>query len=206
MDLILKYFPEISQDQIDCFTRLKDLYSNWNKKINVISRNDIENLEERHILHSLAVARFIQFRPETQVLDLGTGGGFPGIPLAIYFPDSRFVLVDSTGKKIKVVEEIIRALSLKNTIARHSRAEYLSEQFDFILSRAVAPLKKIEKWTRKNILSGSLNDIPNGWICLKGGELEKEVEQIGEPVTVIPLSRWYEEPFFSTKKIVYIKK
>ena len=206
MDLILKYFPELTTLQKNRFNKLIQLYPAWNTKINVISRKDIQHLEERHILHSLAIAKQIEFKPQTTVLDLGTGGGFPGIPLALLFPETQFMLVDSIGKKIKVVNEIAKALELKNVSTRHARAEELKERFDFVVSRAVAPIDKIDSWTRDKILKKDFNDLPNGLLCLKGGDMEEELKSIRKRATIVPVSNWFTETFFSTKMIVYLKK
>ena len=174
MDLITRYFPHLSDQQKEQFAALYDLYTDWNSKINVISRKDITNLYEHHVLHSLGIARFISFKDGSQVMDLGTGGGFPGIPLAILFPEVKFHLVDSIGKKIKVASEIANAIGLKNVTFRHCRAEEEKAKFDFVVSRAVMPLSDLLKIIRKNISSTQMNAIPNGLICLKGGELAKE--------------------------------
>ena len=175
MDIILKYFPNLSEVQQQQFAALYDLYTDWNSKINVISRKDITNLYEHHVLHSLGIAKVMQFRPETTVMDLGTGGGFPGIPLAILFPETHFHLVDSIGKKVKVATEIANAIGLKNVTTRHCRAEEEKQLFDFVVSRAVMPLADLLKIIRKNIKKEQHNALPNGLICLKGGELEREV-------------------------------
>lgn len=206
MDLILKYFPELTSLQKKHFEKLIQLYPVWNEKINVISRKDIQHLEERHILHSLAIARYIQFKARTTVLDLGTGGGFPGIPLAVLFPDTQFMLVDSIAKKIKVVNEISDVLGLKNISSRHARAEELKERFDFVVCRAVAPINKIDNWTKDKIRKKDFNDLPNGLICLKGGDIEEELKSIRKRTRIVPVSNWFTEAFFSTKMIVYLKK
>ena len=206
MDLILKYFPELSSRQKNHFINLIKLYPIWNSRINIISRKDIQHLEERHILHSLAIAKLIQFKSQTAILDLGTGGGFPGIPLALLFPEAHFILVDSIGKKIKVVNEIVKELDLKNVSTRHARAEELKERFDFVISRAVAPLNKMDSWTRNKIKDKDINDMPNGLIYLKGGDMEEELKDIKMRATIIPISNWFTEAFFSTKIIVYLKK
>ena len=183
---------------------LKVLYQEWNEKINVISRSDIANLAERHIQHSLAIAKFIQFKPGTEIMDLGTGGGFPGIPLAIEFPEVKFTLIDSIGKKIKVVNEISQAMGLKNVTAIHGRAEELKQQFDFVVTRAVAPLTDLERWTLGKIKKKGINALPNGILALKGGDLKEELKAYRKLVMVENLSQWYEGEFFETKKLVYL--
>lgn len=174
MDIILKYFKNLSDAQKEQFAALYDLYTDWNSKINVISRKDITNLYEHHVLHSLGIAEVIRFKPGTRVMDLGTGGGFPGIPLAIMFPETQFHLVDSIGKKVKVATEIASAIGLKNVTTRHCRAEEEKAEFDFVVSRAVMPLTDLLKIIRKNISRDQQNALPNGLICLKGGELANE--------------------------------
>ena len=204
MDIILKYFPNLSEVQQQQFAALYDLYTNWNSKINVISRKDITNLYEHHVLHSLGIAKVMQFRPETTVMDLGTGGGFPGIPLAILFPETHFHLVDSIGKKVKVATEIANAIGLKNVTTRHCRAEEEKQLFDFVVSRAVMPLTDLLKIIRKNIKKKQHNALPNGLICLKGGELEREVMPVKHQTLMYDLKDYFEEEFFETKKVVYV--
>lgn len=204
MDIILKYFPNLSEVQQQQFAALHDLYTDWNSKINVISRKDITNLYEHHVLHSLGIAKVIQFRPETTVMDLGTGGGFPGIPLAILFPETHFHLVDSIGKKVKVATEIANAIGLKNVTTRHCRAEEEKQLFDFVVSRAVMPLADLLKIIRKNIKKEQHNALPNGLICLKGGELEREVMPVKHQTLMYDLKDYFEEEFFETKKVVYV--
>lgn len=204
MDIILKYFPNLSEVQQQQFAALYDLYTDWNSKINVISRKDITNLYEHHVLHSLGIAKVIQFRPETTVMDLGTGGGFPGIPLAILFPETHFHLVDSIGKKVKVATEIANAIGLKNVTTRHCRAEEEKQLFDFVVSRAVMPLTDLLKIIRKNIKKEQHNALPNGLICLKGGELEREVMPVKHQTLMYDLKDYFEEEFFETKKVVYV--
>lgn len=204
MDIILKYFPNLSEVQQQQFAALYDLYTNWNSKINVISRKDITNLYEHHVLHSLGIAKVMQFRPETTVMDLGTGGGFPGIPLAILFPETHFHLVDSIGKKVKVATEIANAIGLKNVTTRHCRAEEEKQLFDFVVSRAVMPLTDLLKIIRKNIKKEQHNALPNGLICLKGGELEREVMPVKHQTLMYDLKDYFEEEFFETKKVVYV--
>lgn len=204
MDIILKYFPHLTEEQKQQFAALYDLYIDWNAKINVISRKDIENLYEHHVLHSLGIARVIQFRPGTKIMDLGTGGGFPGVPLAILFPETTFHLVDSIGKKVRVATEVSNAIGLKNITFRHARAEEEKQQFDFVVSRAVMPLTDLIKIIRKNILPQSKNALPNGLICLKGGELEQEAMPFKNKTLMYNLSDHFEEPFFETKKVVYV--
>ncbi len=204
MDIILKYFPNLSEVQQQQFATLYDLYTDWNSKINVISRKDITNLYEHHVLHSLGIAKVMQFRPETTVMDLGTGGGFPGIPLAILFPETHFHLVDSIGKKVKVATEIANAIGLKNVTTRHCRAEEEKQLFDFVVSRAVMPLTDLLKIIRKNIKKEQHNALPNGLICLKGGELEREVMPVKHQTLMYDLKDYFEEEFFETKKVVYV--
>lgn len=204
MDIILKYFPNLSEVQQQQFAALYDLYTDWNSKINVISRKDITNLYEHHVLHSLGIAKVMQFRPETTVMDLGTGGGFPGIPLAILFPETHFHLVDSIGKKVKVTTEIANAIGLKNVTTRHCRAEEEKQLFDFVVSRAVMPLADLLKIIRKNIKKEQHNALPNGLICLKGGELEREVMPVKHQTLMYDLKDYFEEEFFETKKVVYV--
>lgn len=204
MDIILKYFPNLSEVQQQQFAALYDLYTDWNSKINVISRKDITNLYEHHVLHSLGIAKVMQFRPETTVMDLGTGGGFPGIPLAILFPETHFHLVDSIGKKVKVATEIANAIGLKNVTTRHCRAEEEKQLFDFVVSRAVMPLTDLLKIIRKNIKKEQHNALPNGLICLKGGELEREVMLVKHQILMYDLKDYFEEEFFETKKVVYV--
>lgn len=204
MDIILKYFPNLSEVQQQQFAALYDLYTDWNSKINVISRKDITNLYEHHVLHSLGIAKVMQFRPETTVMDLGTGGGFPGIPLAILFPETHFHLVDSIGKKVKVATEIANAIGLKNITTRHCRAEEEKQLFDFVVSRAVMPLTDLLKIIRKNIKKEQHNALPNGLICLKGGELEREVMPVKHQTLMYDLKDYFEEEFFETKKVVYV--
>ena len=204
MDIILKYFPNLSEVQQQQFAALYDLYTDWNSKINVISRKDITNLYEHHVLHSLGIAKVMQFRPETTVMDLGTGGGFPGIPLAILFPETHFHLVDSIGKKVKVATEIANAIGLKNVTTRHCRAEEEKQLFDFVVSRAVMPLTDLLKIIRKNVKKEQHNALPNGLICLKGGELEREVMPVKHQTLMYDLKDYFEEEFFETKKVVYV--
>jgi 16S rRNA (guanine527-N7)-methyltransferase len=204
MEIINKYFPNITEEQRQRFAALDALYRDWNSKINVISRKDIDNLYEHHILHSLGIAQIINFKPGTQVMDLGTGGGFPGIPLAIMFPEVHFHLVDSIGKKIRVCDEVRTALGLTNVTTEWTRAENLKEKYDFVVSRAVMPLTDLVKLVRKNIAKESHNAMPNGLICLKGGELENEVMPMKAHTLITSLSDYFEEEFFETKKVVYV--
>ena len=204
MELILKYFPNLSEQQKTQFAALYDLYTDWNSKINVISRKDITNLYEHHVLHSLGIAKVINFTPDTQIMDLGTGGGFPGIPLAILFPEVQFHLVDSIGKKVKVATEIANAIGLKNVTFRHCRAEEEKRKFDFVVSRAVMPLGDLIKIIRKNIRQEQHNVLPNGLICLKGGELEQETMPVKHKTMLYDLKDEFTEDFFKTKKVVYV--
>ena len=203
MELILKYFPDLTEEQKRQFAALYDLYTDWNSKINVISRKDIENLYEHHVLHSLGIAKVIRFKPGTKVMDLGTGGGFPGIPLAILFPEVQFHLVDSIGKKVRVATEIAGSIGLKNVTTRHARAEEEKQLFDFVVSRAVMPLTDLLKIIRKNISPKQQNALPNGLICLKGGELE-ETMPVKNKTTMWNLKEFFGEEFFETKKVVYV--
>ena len=204
MNIILKNFPDITDVQKTPSAALSDLYTEWNAKINVISRKDIENLYEHHVLHSLAIARVIQFRAGSRIMDLGTGGGFPGIPLAILFPEVHFHLVDSIGKKVRVATEVASAIGLKNVTFRHARAEEEKQTFDFVVSRAVMPLADLIKIIKKNISVKQQNALPNGLICLKGGELEHEAMPFKHKTVMHNLSDEFEEEFFKTKKVVYV--
>lgn len=204
MELILKYFSDLTEEQKRQFAALYDLYTDWNSKINVISRKDIENLYEHHVLHSLGIAKVIRFKPGTKVMDLGTGGGFPGIPLAILFPEVQFHLVDSIGKKVRVATEIAGSIGLKNVTTRHARAEEEKQLFDFVVSRAVMPLTDLLKIIRKNISPKQQNALPNGLICLKGGELERETMPVKNKTTMWNLKEFFGEEFFETKKVVYV--
>ncbi len=205
LNLILKYFPDLTDRQRDQFTQLKGLYAEWNSQINVISRKDIEELYTRHILHSLGIAKIIQFKPRTSIMDVGTGGGFPGIPLAILFPDSNFYLVDTIGKKIKVVNSIASALNLNNVEGVQKRAEKVKFEFDFIVSRAVTYLPKFNNWIKGKFSSKSFNELPNGLLYLKGGDLTKELEESGKPFQSFDLNGFFSEDFFETKKVIYLK-
>jgi 16S rRNA (guanine527-N7)-methyltransferase len=202
--VIKKYFPEITARQMEQFDALGALYTDWNAKINVISRKDIENLYERHVLHSLGIAAFIRFAEGTKILDIGTGGGFPGIPLAIFFPDVRFHLIDSTGKKIKVAQSVADATGLKNVTASHCRIEDEKSTFDFAVSRATMTLPELVKLARKNIDRKQRNALPNGVICLKGGDLKKETAPFGKNIMFTALNDYFSEDFFETKKVIYI--
>ncbi len=204
MKTIINYFPSLSPNQLNQFEALFDLYSEWNAKINVISRKDIQNLYVHHVLHSLAIAKFINFTPATRILDVGTGGGFPGIPLAIFFPELEFVMIDSIGKKIKVVNEVAQAISLTNVEAFHRRAQEEKGKYDFVVSRAVLPLTELVKLVRQNISPKERNALNNGLICLKGGDLETELKPFKNKAEVFPLSFYFSESFFETKKLVYL--
>lgn len=204
MKLINKYFPTLTIEQRERFEALDALYHDWNAKINVISRKDIENLYEHHVLHSLGIAHIIHFKPGTTILDLGTGGGFPGIPLAILFPDCQFHLLDSIKKKVLVCTEVAKALDLHNVTTQWSRAEEVKEKYQFVVSRAVMPLADLVRIVRGKIdKKVQLNGLPNGLICLKGGELEHEVLPLKSSTIITPLSECFEEEYFQTKKVVY---
>lgn len=202
--LIKKYFPEITEQQELQFDQLLPLYTEWNEKINVVSRKDIENLMLHHVLHSLAIAKFLPFRPGTEVLDVGTGGGFPGIPLAILFPEVQFLLVDSIGKKIKVVEGVAEALGLSNVQAKHMRAEDVDQDFEFIVSRAVTRLTPFYYWVKNKISPNHFHTQRNGLLLLKGGNLHEEIAELGKKVKVTDLTTYFKEDFFDTKKLVYV--
>ena len=204
MEQILKYFPNLTDTQKAQFEALYDLYFEWNAKINVISRKDIENLYEHHVLHSLAIAEIIRFQPASTILDVGTGGGFPGIPLAILFPESTFVLIDSIGKKIKVGTEVATAIGLKNITLKHLRVQEEKGKFDFVLSRAVMPLDDLVKLVKKNISKKAANALPNGLICLKGGELQHEILPYKNVAELFEVSDFFNEEYFKTKKAVYV--
>ena len=202
-EIIFENFPNLSDLQKEQFRTMGDLYQDWNRKINLVSRKDVDELYLRHVLHSLGIARVVSFAPGQRVLDVGTGGGFPGIPLAVLFPDTQFTLVDAIGKKIMVVEEVIRGLGLSNATARQVRVEQMQAQFDFIVSRAVAAMPTFVYWTRGRIRLGSRGSLPNGILYLKGGDLSEELA--GYPqARVFPLSDYFTDPFFETKKVVYL--
>lgn len=202
-EYIFKYFPNLSIEQKEAFCRMMELYPEWNAKINVISRKDIDNLEVNHILHSLAIAKFIKFTDGSRVLDFGTGGGFPGIPLAVMFPNVHFHLVDRTGKKIKVASEIAKECGLKNVSFQHGDVAECKEKFDFVVSRAVMPQNDLLKICKKNISTHQQNALPNGLITLKGGEIGQEIAPLKKRSEIIEISQYFTEPFFDTKKIAY---
>ena len=204
MDKIIKYFPNITDKQKEQFEALNNLYRDWNSKINVISRKDIDNLYEHHVLHSLAIAKTISFRPGTRILDFGTGGGFPGVPLAIMFPEAEFKLIDGTGKKIRVAQEVANAIGLTNCHPAHLRAEDEKGLYDFVVSRAVMPLPDLVKISQKNIRKEQQNSMPNGFIVLKGGELQAELTPFRHIVDVTEISNWFDEPWFKEKFVIYL--
>ena len=205
MESILKYFPNITEKQKEQFAALYDLYYDWNSKINVISRKDIENLYEHHVLHSLAIAKYITFKPGTTIMDMGCGGGFPGIPLAIMFPEVNFHLVDSIGKKVRVAGEIAQSIGLTNVRTSHSRAEEIKDKYSFVVSRAVMQLPDLVKICRKNISKEHINALPNGIICLKGGDMTAETEPFKSCREIINVSNYFQEEYFKDKKIVYVQ-
>ena len=204
MEIIKKYFKELTEEQTPQLQMLDGLYREWNTKINVISRKDIDNLYEHHVLHSLAIAKAIRFRPGTRILDFGTGGGFPGIPLAIMFPECQFKLIDGTGKKIHVAQEIAKAIGLKNCKPEHLRGEDEKGRYDFIVSRAVMPLPDLVKIVRKNVAKANRNALGNGIICLKGGELQAEIHPFKNIVEVNAISNWFAEEWFKEKNVIYL--
>lgn len=204
MEKIQKYFNGLSHAQFEQFAALGSLYTEWNSKINVISRKDIDNLYEHHVLHSLAIAKAVQFRPGTQVLDLGTGGGFPGIPLAIMFPEANFKLIDGTGKKILVASEVAKSIGLKNCKAEQMRGELEAGKFDFVVSRAVMQLPELVKMISKNISRKQANAVPNGLFCLKGGDVTQEIQAYRHIAEVTPISNWFEEEWFKGKNVIYV--
>jgi 16S rRNA (guanine527-N7)-methyltransferase len=204
LELLIKYFPDLSPLQINQFEALGSLYRDWNEKINVISRKDIDELYVRHVLHSLAIAKIIRFKPGTNLLDVGTGGGFPGIPLAILFPDSNFTLVDAIGKKIMVVQEVADHLKLINVKAQKNRVQEIKLRYDFVISRAVTAFPDFVSMVRKNVSPHSGNALPNGIIYLKGGDFEAEISAFKASAEIFDLSKIFEEPFFETKKVIYM--
>lgn len=204
-DRISFYFPNLTSEQQERLSRLKELYTFWNNQINVISRKDTDNFYERHVLHSLAIAKVVQFEPGSKILDIGTGGGFPGIPLAILFPECDFTLVDSIGKKIKVVNEVANALGLTNVKGIHERAETIDNQFDFIVSRAVTAMPKFLGWTKGKFLKENRNSFKNGIFYLKGGDLTEEMAPVTKAVQYFNISDFYTEEFFDTKMVVYVR-
>ncbi|MCR4764725.1 MAG: 16S rRNA (guanine(527)-N(7))-methyltransferase RsmG [Bacteroidaceae bacterium] len=203
MSIIEKYFEGLTDEQKRQFAALGELYNDWNAKINVISRKDIDNLYEHHVLHSLGIAKVMGFKPQTCVMDLGTGGGFPGIPLAIFFPEVRFHLIDSIGKKVRVATEISRSIGLKNVTFAHERVEEEKGKFDYVVSRAVMPLDDLVKLAKKNIAKKQQNALPNGIVCLKGGELEREITHLKSRSIMWNLSDYFDEEYFKTKKVVF---
>ena len=204
MEEILKYFSNLSDEQQKQFAMLADLYKDWNQKINVVSRKDIDNIYLHHILHSLAIAQYIRFKDETHILDFGTGGGFPGIPLAIFFPDANFKLIDGTGKKVRVAQEVADAIGLENVLPSHLRGEEEKGKFDFIVSRAVMPLPDLMKIVKKNIASDQHNVLPNGVIVLKGGNLDEELKPYKNIAEKTELSQWFDEEWFKEKYLIYV--
>jgi 16S rRNA (guanine527-N7)-methyltransferase len=202
--IIFHYFPDLTDSQKIQFTKLFNLYQDWNEKINVISRKDIDNLYVNHVLHSLSIGKIISLKPGAKILDVGTGGGFPGIPLAILFPETQFHLVDSIGKKITVVKNVAEALNLKNVKAEQIRAEQLKGEYDFIVSRAVTRLKEFYSWMNRKVKKDSMHELYNGVLYLKGGDLEEELAELKKPHQIFDISDYFQEEFFETKKIVYL--
>jgi 16S rRNA (guanine527-N7)-methyltransferase len=203
-EIIYRYFPNLNDVQLQQFAALGELYRDWNTKINVISRKDIDQLYEHHVLHSLAIAKIINFRPGTRILDFGTGGGFPGVPLSILFPECKFKLIDGTGKKIRVAQEVCDAIGLKNCAPTHLRGEDEKDKYDFIVSRAVMPLPDLVKLMRKNISKTSSNALPNGVLCLKGGNLQAELQPYHKIVETTEISQFFKEEWFKEKFVIYL--
>jgi len=204
VDLIYSYFPDLSPKQQEQFAKLKEVYEYWNEQINVISRKDMDDFYERHVLHSLAIAKVLPFKDGSAILDIGTGGGFPGIPLAILYPNCEFHLVDSIGKKIKVVNEVAQTLGLTNVRATHERAEKINEKFDFIVSRAVTAMPEFLRWTRNKIKPENQHKLKNGILYLKGGDLTEEMKAVKQKVKYYPIPKFFKEEFFETKKVVFV--
>ena len=204
MDEIRKYFTELTATQLEQLTQLGELYRTWNERINVVSRKDIDNLYLHHVLHSLAIAKYVQFKTGTRVLDFGTGGGFPGIPLAIVFPECSFKLIDRTAKKIRVTQEIAAAIGLTNATAEQKAGEEERGEYDFVVSRAVMPLPDLMKIVQKNISREQHNALPNGLICLKGGNLDAETRTVKKVVDITPVGNWFEDEWFEEKNVVYV--
>ncbi|PXX96196.1 16S rRNA (guanine(527)-N(7))-methyltransferase RsmG [Marinifilum breve] len=205
MEIIEKYFTDLTEEQKDRFSQLKDLYTHWNSQINVISRKDIDSLYLHHVLHSLSIAKVMKFKPGTKIMDVGCGGGFPGIPLAILFPECDFYMVDSIGKKIKVVNEVATALKLKNVKAEHTRVQQVKEKFDFIVSRAVTAFPKFVNMVRKNSSPKDKNSLANGILYIKGGDFQEEIAGYGDKVQIFDCTNFFEEEFFETKKVVHLE-
>ncbi|QZE13522.1 16S rRNA (guanine(527)-N(7))-methyltransferase RsmG [Halosquirtibacter laminarini] len=204
MDIILKYFPDLTEEQESRFAMLKSLYTEWNEKVNVISRKDIDHLYEKHVLHSLSIAKVMQFKPGTKVLDVGTGGGFPGVPLAILFPETEFLCVDAIGKKITVVNGVCEALGLTNIRAEHTRVQNVKEKFDFIVSRAVTAFPKFVAMSRAVVQKKSFNQLANGILYIKGGDFIEEIANFGDKCSIYPVSDFFDEDFFETKKVIHL--
>ncbi|MGY6561030.1 MAG: 16S rRNA (guanine(527)-N(7))-methyltransferase RsmG [Luteibaculaceae bacterium] len=205
VELIFKYFPNLTETQKQHFSNLSELYADWNAKINVISRKDMDQFYLHHVLHSLALVKVMQFKPGSSILDLGTGGGFPAIPLAIYYPEVQFLAVDSIGKKITVVQEVASALGLGNLVAKHTRVEEVKEKFDFVVSRAVAPADKLISWCNKNVSKQQNHALPNGLLALKGGDLTMELKGFKKSASIFNISDYFKEEFFETKQVVHIQ-
>lgn len=207
MEILLKYFADFTEKQLQQFAALEGLYKEWNEKINVISRKDIDSLYLKHVLHSLAIATAINFRQGTKIIDIGTGGGFPGVPLAIFFPEVQFHLVDSIGKKLKVIEAVVEATGLENVTTQHTRAEEIvGRQFNFVVTRAVAPLKDLWQWSKPLIKKGGTQELANGLICLKGGDLAQEISDSGHRPMMIPLKQIFPEEYFEEKYLLHVAK